>query len=66
MDTEHDRRIAPRIALNLRIGGSLASALVRIAQREHNSVSSVARRLISQSLECEQQANPQEAMDSHA
>jgi len=40
-------------ALNLRIGGSLAAVLIRIAQREQNSISSVARRLISESLQRE-------------
>jgi predicted HicB family RNase H-like nuclease len=37
--------------LNVRIGGRLADELARIAAREQNGVSAVARRLITESLE---------------
>lgn len=36
----------PRAPLNLRVTGRLAVEIARIAERENNSVSAVARRLI--------------------
>lgn len=61
--------------LNLRVSGRLAAELTEIAKREHNSISAVARRLITESLsrahalhgQGESFAHStQEAMDAHA
>jgi len=39
-----------RHAMNVRIHGRLAEELARLAEREHNSISSVARRLMTEGM----------------
>lgn len=47
MDANHTAKKRP---MSLRIGGALADRLMQIAEAEHNSVSAVARRLITAGL----------------
>lgn len=53
--------------LNLRVGGRLAEELTRIASREQNSVSAVARRLIVMALgECRNNTLPAAPVETEA